>query len=389
MSKRNEIERERKRALIEQDNRLLLDRLAIAMQTKNIDNVLIEKPFISLMELQRKKELKKIMIANSRLLGRIQSTIPSYDHVLWEKDAEHHVEILKNMTEFPELFVAPGTHKKGKDMAIIDAERAKAKEEARKSGSLHKSRASGDGGGSHSKSGDALEVTTGFEGGTTKQKKGGGVPSPLRTRPGTSSSSFGAFSPQESPVSQSSRVLGGGGSGGSGGSGFVPYSYFPEEQYAQYQRNLLLQQQQLQLQQQQQQQQPPAPELYTYGYAGTQVPMNANTSAQKQQDLFMYHQQQQGGQQYQQQQRRPFQSSQYPSDPYQLQLQQQQQQQQQGNGNYMHYVQEPHFFPPAQQQAPQQPQHHHQYQQPHQQQQYQPDQRGIHLPNIHHPQPSG
>ncbi|KAJ1425864.1 hypothetical protein B484DRAFT_363085, partial [Ochromonadaceae sp. CCMP2298] len=128
MSKRNEIERERKRSLIEQDNRLLLDRLAIAMSSKNIDNVMIPKPFISLMELQRKKELKKIMVSNNRLLDRIQNTIPSYDHVLWEKDSKHHMAILRNMTEFPEHFVEPGKHIKGSDVAVQDEERRKLKE---------------------------------------------------------------------------------------------------------------------------------------------------------------------------------------------------------------------------------------------------------------------
>lgn len=40
------------------------------MSTKNIDNVLVEKPFISLLELSRKKELKKISKNNNHLLNR-------------------------------------------------------------------------------------------------------------------------------------------------------------------------------------------------------------------------------------------------------------------------------------------------------------------------------
>jgi hypothetical protein len=265
---------QRKRALIEQDNRLLLDRLAIAMQTKNIDNHLVEKPFISLMELQRKKELKKIMIQNSRLLDRIQSTVPSYDHVLWEKEADHHVEILRNMTEFPELFVAPGTHKKGYDMKIVDAERAAAKEQLK------------------SKSVVAGEGDNG-EGKRTGTAGSGGVG---RGRPGTSQQGFAGA---ESPNSQFSK-----------GSGFVPYSYFPEEQYAQYQRNLQMQmQQQQQMQYSQQVQthfgssagggsQPPA-----YGYG-----MPGNDFTTQQQQLYAYHQQQGVQQDFQQPQaqRQPY-----------------------------------------------------------------------------------
>jgi hypothetical protein len=201
---------ERKRALIEMDNRLLLDRLAIAMQSKNIDNVLVEKPFISLMELQRKKELKKIMISNSRLLDRIQSTVPSYDHVVWEKDAEHHVEILRNMTEFPELFVAPGTHQKGRDMRLVDDERARARAEERAARAADQRTSSA---------------------------------SPQKGRP---ASKGGLKGSTHSGTGSGDQEMGSPGSLPTGRTGYVPYSYFPEEQYAQYQRNLVLQQQQQQ-----------------------------------------------------------------------------------------------------------------------------------------------
>ncbi len=94
---------------IEKDNRLLLDRLAIAMSRKNIDNELKVKPFTSYIELQRKRELQKICTENRVLLGRIQNTVPSYKYVEWERDAEKRIEYLKNMTEFPDHFVPPVT----------------------------------------------------------------------------------------------------------------------------------------------------------------------------------------------------------------------------------------------------------------------------------------
>lgn len=212
------------------------------MCSKNIDNVLIEKPFISLMELQRKKELKKIMIQNNRLLDRIQTTVPSYDHVSWEKEAKHHVEILKNMTEFPDLFVAPGTHKKGYDMAIIDAERAAAKAQKK-------------------------NTAAGMRASTASPEKG-------RSQKGSSPTQE-----MHSPGSMASK-----------NSAFVPYSYFPEEQYAEYQRQLLVQQQALQQQQ-------------MYG-----TPVYTTPEQQRaQQQMFQYHQQQQ--QQQQIQQRQPYYST--------------------------------------------------------------------------------
>jgi hypothetical protein len=78
------------------------------MSHKNIDNDLKEKPFTSYIELQRKKEMKKIMLDNQRLLDRIQHTVPSYDHIEWERDAQKRMEYLRNMTEFPDYFQPPG-----------------------------------------------------------------------------------------------------------------------------------------------------------------------------------------------------------------------------------------------------------------------------------------
>lgn len=111
MSQRLERERIRKQNLIAFDNRLLMDRLAVAMTVKNIDNELVKKPFVSLMELQRKKALTNIMTDNARLLDRIQKTVPSYNLQEWDQEHVDHVAVLKNMTEFPELFEAPGERK--------------------------------------------------------------------------------------------------------------------------------------------------------------------------------------------------------------------------------------------------------------------------------------
>jgi hypothetical protein len=108
LSMRRETERRRQQASIEMDNRLLLDRLGEAMSRKNIDNVLVPQHFVSYLELQRKKELIKITQENRRLLHRIQHTVPTYHPEEWGKDADKHEEYLRNMTEFPEMFVPPG-----------------------------------------------------------------------------------------------------------------------------------------------------------------------------------------------------------------------------------------------------------------------------------------
>ena len=101
MSNRADMERRQKEALVELDNRLILDRLALAMSTKNIDNERKHVNFISLMEGKKKRENHRIEVDNRRLLHALQTTKPLYNHIMWEKDAEKRVHVLKNMTSFP------------------------------------------------------------------------------------------------------------------------------------------------------------------------------------------------------------------------------------------------------------------------------------------------
>lgn len=90
-----------------------MDRLGLAMSHKNIDNELKAKPFVSYIELQRKKDMIRVTTENRRLLDRIQKTNPSYNHLQWEADAERRVHYLKTMSQFPDHFVPPGVHRPG------------------------------------------------------------------------------------------------------------------------------------------------------------------------------------------------------------------------------------------------------------------------------------
>lgn len=101
---RAEIERRQKESLIELDNRILLDRLAQAMKVKNIDNERKKVNFISLMEGKKKRDNSRIEVDNRRLLHSIQHTVPVYNHIMWERQAANREHVLKNMTQFPELF---------------------------------------------------------------------------------------------------------------------------------------------------------------------------------------------------------------------------------------------------------------------------------------------
>ena len=105
LSGKKEIERRRFREKVEKGNRLLLDRLGKALERKNIDNERKPIKFNSLEQGKKKLELKRVTMENQLLLGRIQFAQPMYNHHQWERDAEHREFYLKNMTEFPELYV--------------------------------------------------------------------------------------------------------------------------------------------------------------------------------------------------------------------------------------------------------------------------------------------
>jgi len=106
MSGKKEIERKRFHDKVEKGNRALLDRLGKAMEHKNIDNERHDKiKFQSLQAGLKKVELARVTMENQMLLHRIQQAIPAYDHHEWERAAEHREFYLKNMTEYPDLYV--------------------------------------------------------------------------------------------------------------------------------------------------------------------------------------------------------------------------------------------------------------------------------------------
>ena len=137
MSGKKEIERRRFRDKVEKGNRLLLDRLGKALERKNIDNERKPIKFNSLEQGKKKLELARVTMENQLLLDRINAANPMYDHHQWERDAAHREFYLKNMTEFPELYVPhyPPERKKflkAQAKKKKEAEMAKAEKDARK-----------------------------------------------------------------------------------------------------------------------------------------------------------------------------------------------------------------------------------------------------------------
>lgn len=90
---------------MEKGNRLLLDRLAVAMEKKNIDND-NDCHFHSLMAENQRKALRKVQIENDRLLHKIRTTDPVYKSVEWEREEHKREHYRRNLTNYPELYVS-------------------------------------------------------------------------------------------------------------------------------------------------------------------------------------------------------------------------------------------------------------------------------------------
>lgn len=96
----------RQYAIIEKNNRLLLERLAETMQKKRIDNENKNATRYkrSLGDTGKRMELTKITAENYRLLKKIQEIEPTYNITKWEEDNRRREQYLKNMTEFPDQY---------------------------------------------------------------------------------------------------------------------------------------------------------------------------------------------------------------------------------------------------------------------------------------------
>lgn len=110
LSNKKERLKRREYALIEQNNKILLDRLAKIVQTKTIDNEMSAdtqkhhelKRRLGL--LKKREEMQKITEDNQRLLKRIQDTPPAYNHLEWEESARKLEAFKKTMALYPEFY---------------------------------------------------------------------------------------------------------------------------------------------------------------------------------------------------------------------------------------------------------------------------------------------
>jgi len=95
---------------IEYDNKLMLERLAKAIQGKGIDNkihnsVKFHQEFKRKLAQQTKRErLAKLTRENKKLLRSIQEVAPAYNHIEWEESYKRNEHIKRTMALYPEYY---------------------------------------------------------------------------------------------------------------------------------------------------------------------------------------------------------------------------------------------------------------------------------------------
>ena len=100
----------RKHAAIEYDNKLLLERLATIVQTKQVDDQIQQSTAIhatfkvEMLRHKKRLEIQRITTENQRILRRLQEVPPAYNHVEWDEHARINEKNKRSMALYPEYY---------------------------------------------------------------------------------------------------------------------------------------------------------------------------------------------------------------------------------------------------------------------------------------------
>jgi len=112
--KKLQIEEERL-AVIERDNRILLEKMSSIMRTTGKDYSQNSYDRKSLNRQQRLRELLRIAKENQDILKRITTSKPKYDHQQWERDWQHNLEIMDQISAYPHDWWKQNPEKSGSE----------------------------------------------------------------------------------------------------------------------------------------------------------------------------------------------------------------------------------------------------------------------------------
>ena len=110
---------EERYAQIERDNRLLLEKMSYIMRHQSMDIREDTGEYSqSLNRERRKRELQRITRENQNILGRIQATEPTYDHLAWAEHEKQHEDYMKNICELPLVINGTQTYEGSEDEGV-------------------------------------------------------------------------------------------------------------------------------------------------------------------------------------------------------------------------------------------------------------------------------
>jgi len=99
--KKLQLEEERL-ATIERDNRILLEKMSYIMRTQGRVDNRNNYEYKSLNREKRQRELLRVTRENQAVLQRILLRKPEYDRTKWQRDWEHNLKFMDNISAYPQ-----------------------------------------------------------------------------------------------------------------------------------------------------------------------------------------------------------------------------------------------------------------------------------------------
>ncbi|CBY30659.1 unnamed protein product [Oikopleura dioica] len=98
--KKLQVEEERL-AVVERDNRILLEKMSYIMRTKGKVDNWNQYHQKSLNKSSRQRELLRVTHENQAILKRISSKEPHYNHDIWEEEWDQNLLYMQNISNYP------------------------------------------------------------------------------------------------------------------------------------------------------------------------------------------------------------------------------------------------------------------------------------------------
>lgn len=127
--KKLQLEEERL-AVIERDNRILLEKMSSIMRASGKDYSRHDRERKSLNRQRRLRELLRIAKENQDILKRITSSRPMYDHVQWERDWHNNLQLMDQISAFPRDWWQQDQGKSANGTARDKSESSRSKEKS-------------------------------------------------------------------------------------------------------------------------------------------------------------------------------------------------------------------------------------------------------------------